>query len=64
MESIIQKIQLGDSLTNTELNLAIEFYTITSKNVKLLGAKYHLFYVDLIHTLDRLEGYKASRKIK
>lgn len=61
-EEILEKIAVGDGLSDEELEIAIRFYSRLEADLKLLGAEYRLAWRPVMFRLRELEGYKASRE--
>ncbi len=61
-KEVIEKIQVGDSLTDLELNYAIKFYGDLTKMLWVLGPEFKHAWreVDRIH--DALQYFAEARK--
>jgi hypothetical protein len=58
---LIEKILIGDPLSDLELDEAIEFYGKMESGLRLLGPHYHLAWIQVQRVLDTLQGYKRYR---
>jgi|688.fasta_scaffold1388386_2 hypothetical protein len=61
MRDIIALIERGDALTDEELELAIEFYYVTTTNLYILGAHFHHAWAACQHTLQTLKSFQNER---
>lgn len=64
MKEILIKIKKGDPLTDEELDKAIAHYKILDLMLLEHGLLYALTHRDVSSELNRLLGYKESRKRK
>jgi len=58
---LIEKIKMGDHITDKELNTAIVFFREVTWGLKALGETFHHAWLDTFMTLQRLEGYRDAR---
>lgn len=58
---IVEKIRVGDPLTDEELNDAIDFYGRMESGLRLLGPHYHLAWVDVQRVYHELRSYRHHR---
>lgn len=61
---LVNKINMGDRISNKELLEAITHYREVEKLLSPMGERYHLTRVDITRTLYRLEDYAKARKLK
>jgi len=59
---IIERINIGDGITNPELDAALTFYKDLSDKLRLLGPEFKLMRNEIYATLERLKGFKAARE--
>ena len=57
----IEKIRVGDHLTDTELDDAIEFYGRMESGLRMLGPHYHLAWVEVQRGYNALRSYRHHR---
>jgi len=61
IKNTIEKFENGDSLSDTELKDLIVFYSDLEEKLKLLGPKYHLFFLDVFYKVDTFKSFERSR---
>lgn len=61
-QEILRKIEIGDPLTDRELDTAFKFYTKLTQDLRLLGNKFHLAWAETFRMSNTLEGYIQARK--
>lgn len=59
---LIEKILVGDPLSDLELDESIEFYGRMESGLRLLGPHYHLAWTQVQRVLDTLQGYRSYRE--
>jgi hypothetical protein len=64
MKDIVNKIRIGDHVTDEELKDAIDHYKQLTQLLIVHGDRYHLVWRDANMELIALEGYSVSRKNK
>ena len=64
IETLIEKERMGDSITDSELNLLIDFYAKTLGCLEKLGPHFHHGRVDIDQRVSRLRGYRRARQEK
>ena len=62
MKLIVEKIRVGDGITDEELDEAITLYVRLTCDLEILGPHFHLVLVSVHNTLARLTDYKKSRE--
>lgn len=63
-KELIERIRIGDPIDDKELDDAIKFYKELESKTKLLGQRFHFYWVHCLNELRRLQGYKEARKRK
>lgn len=58
---IVEKIRVGDPLTDEELDEAIAFYGQLESGLRLLGPTYHLAWIEVQRVLYQLQSYRHNR---
>ena len=58
---VIEKILVGDPLTDEELDEAIAFYGQLESSLRLLGPTYHLAWIEVQRVYHALRGYRYHR---
>jgi len=58
---LIEKIRVGDHLTDEELDEAIAFYGQLESGLRLLGPTFHLAWVEVQRVYHALRGYRHHR---
>jgi len=61
LKEIIDKINIGDALSDSELDRALTFYASLENDLKLLGNHFHHAWFDVFQTFERLKSYKRAR---
>jgi|OM-RGC.v1.033515727 hypothetical protein len=61
-QDMIEKIAVGDGLTDAELAVALEFYTDLQQKLRLLGPTFHLAWVEVNRIQRDLERFKFHRE--
>lgn len=61
-KELVEKIRVGDPITDDELDQAIEFYETMTTGADVLGSTFYLFWWECRRTLDRLYGYREARQ--
>ena len=61
-KTLVNRINIGDGLTNQELQCALDFYREAAETLRLLGPSFKLARQDVFGTLDRLEHFDRARK--
>jgi len=61
-KEIIERISIGDPLTDKELDEAIKFYEDLESKTYLLGQRFHFYWIHCNDELTRLKGYKQARQ--
>lgn len=62
-KEIVQKVQIGDGLTNEELLIAIRFYNQLEDMLDIMGPVYTLAWREVRFRRVQLEQYGISRGI-
>jgi hypothetical protein len=58
---IVEKVRVGDGLSDAELNTALSFYGQLEAGLRLLGPRFHLAWAEVQRVLHMLESYKHNR---
>jgi hypothetical protein len=58
---VIEKIRVGDHLTDEELDEAIAFYGQMESGLRLLGPTFHLAWAEVQRVLYQLQSYRHNR---
>ena len=58
---IVEKVRVGDGLSDAELNTALSFYGQLESGLRLLGPTFHLAWAEVQRVLHMLESYKHNR---
>ena len=61
-KEILHKIEVGDGLTDEELDISVEFFTDLEEKLDLMGAKYYLAWKPVFYLKIRLQEFKNARK--
>lgn len=64
MQPILQKIAVGDGLTDSELRVAVEFYDDLRDKLSLLGPRFQLAWEPVFHRSMQLQGFLEARRKK
>jgi hypothetical protein len=59
---LVEKIRIGDPLSDQELDDAIEFYSKMKSGLRLLGPHYYLPWVEVQRVFETLIGYRNYRQ--
>lgn len=60
-EQIVNKVQLGEKLTDRELDQAVEFYNNLAESLNCLGPVYKLAWRAIWEEANRLRGFRDAR---
>jgi len=63
-ERLLEKIEVGDHITDKELREAIAFYGDLAESLDCLGKEYNLAKRPIREVLYRLQGYEQVRKAR
>jgi len=61
-QEIIRKIEVGDALSDEDLETAFAFYDDLTKKLWLLGSKFHLAWLETQRVTESLRGFLEHRK--
>lgn len=61
-KELLEKIRVGDGITDDELDRALVFFRHLEASLKLMGTVFHHAWFDVFSTLNRLEGFKSARE--
>lgn len=61
-QEILDKIYIGDGLSNSELNTAINFYRELVESLECLGNEFKLAWKEAFRILRDLESFQYHRK--
>lgn len=61
IEEIIEKIRLGDGLTDSELEKGLDFFKDMAMGLRALGPNFYHAWKECNFTFMKLEGYQAAR---
>lgn len=64
MQDIINKIEIGDHLSDLELEKAIKWYSELEHKLVILGNKYYIAWYSVFYTLNSLKSFKFHREFK
>jgi hypothetical protein len=58
---LIEKLRVGDHITDEELNTALAFYGQMGSGLRLLGPTFHLAWAEVQRVLYQLQSYRDHR---
>ncbi len=61
---LVHVINVGDRITNPELDLALTFYRDLSDKLDIMGPEFKHAWREVYSTLGRLEGFRRARDNK
>jgi hypothetical protein len=59
---IVEKVRVGDGLSDAELNTALAFYGQMESGLRLLGPRFHLAWAEVQRVHDMLRSYRHNRE--
>lgn len=62
VKQVLEKVRVGDGLTDVELDMMLDFYEDLSVKLQALGPKYQLAWHPVYMTCQTLKDFKAVRE--